>query len=157
MRPAAEVLLSYLCGLGPIGQPVEPPFAWLMEDLGYHQKVTIYRCLNDLIRAGAVARIAGGRNGTLGLLVVRRRPEQVELRLPHPPERVAEPVEEPSECAVPKLHMAEWRVTKEERAARLAEIPQDTRNLTQRVFGDPVYERSALASRHRAAQAPVRG
>ena len=47
--------------------------------------------------------------------------------------------------------MAEWRVTKEERAARLAEIPQDTRNLTQRVFGDPVYERSALARRHREA------
>ena len=52
--------------------------------------------------------------------------------------------------------MAEWRVTKEERAARLAEIPQDTRNLTQRVFGDPVYERSALARRHREAQAAVR-
>ena len=152
MRPAAEVLLSYLCGLGPVGQPVEPPFAWLMEDLGYHQKVTIYRCLNDLIREGAVARVAGGRNGTLGLLVVRRRPEQIQIVSPRRPE----PVVEPPECAVPALHMAEWRVTKEERAARLAEIPQDTRNLTQRVFGDPVYERSALARRHREAQAAAR-
>jgi hypothetical protein len=150
MRPAAEVLLSYLCGLGPVGQPVEPRFDWLMADLGYRQKVTIYRCLNDLIRERAVERVAGGRSGTLGLLVVRRRPEQIPR--PRPPE----PVVEPPECAVPTLHMAEWRVTKEERAARLAEIPQDTRNLTQRVFGDPVYERSALARRHREGQAAVR-
>lgn len=32
-------------------------------------------------------------------------------------------------------------------AARLAEIPPDTRNLTQRVCGDPVFERSALYRR----------
>jgi len=150
MRPAAEVLLSYLCGLGPVGQPVEPRFDWLMADLGYRQKVTIYRCLNDLIRERAVERVAGGRSGTLGLLVVRCRPEQI-VRQPPP-----EPVVEPSEIAVPTLHMAEWRVTKEERAARLAEIPQDTRNLTQLVFGDPVYERSALARRHREGQPAVR-
>jgi hypothetical protein len=29
-------------------------------------------------------------------------------------------------------------------AARLAEIPRDTRSLTSRVFGDPLFERSAL-------------
>ena len=29
--------------------------------------------------------------------------------------------------------------------ARLAEIPPDTRDLTGRLMGDPVYERSALA------------
>ena len=121
-----------------------------MEDLGYRQKVTIYRCLNDLIRERAVERVAGGRSGTLGLLVVRRRPEQIVRR--HPPA----PVIQPPECAAPTLHMAEWRVTKEERAARLAEIPQDTRNLTQLVFGDPVYERSALARRHREGQPAVR-
>lgn len=32
-------------------------------------------------------------------------------------------------------------------AARLAEIPPDTRDLTQRVCGDPVFERSALYKR----------
>lgn len=31
--------------------------------------------------------------------------------------------------------------------ARIAEIPRDDRNLTQRAFGDPVPARSALAQR----------
>lgn len=31
--------------------------------------------------------------------------------------------------------------------ARLAEIPPDTRSKTQRMFGDPVFQRSALAQR----------
>ncbi len=33
--------------------------------------------------------------------------------------------------------------------ARLAEIPLDTRDLTARLFGDPLPERSALKSRQR--------
>ena len=36
------------------------------------------------------------------------------------------------------------RVADEVVAARLAEIPQDTRTPTQRLMGDPVFERSAL-------------
>lgn len=33
---------------------------------------------------------------------------------------------------------------KDDAAARLAEIPEDTRTLTQRLCGDPLFERSAL-------------
>lgn len=36
------------------------------------------------------------------------------------------------------------RVDEAVAAARLAEIPPDTRNLTQRICGDPLFERSAL-------------
>lgn len=36
------------------------------------------------------------------------------------------------------------RVDEKVAAARLAEIPPDRRNLTQRIAGDPVFERSAL-------------
>jgi hypothetical protein len=38
----------------------------------------------------------------------------------------------------------ERRPPKEDVAARLAEIPPDTRSLTQRLFGDPLPQRSAL-------------
>lgn len=33
-------------------------------------------------------------------------------------------------------------------AARLAEIPRDTRSLTQRMFGDPLPGRDALSRKH---------
>ncbi|TIO15612.1 MAG: hypothetical protein E5X86_19780 [Mesorhizobium sp.] len=39
------------------------------------------------------------------------------------------------------------RVDESVAAARLAEIPPDTRDLTQRVCGDPIFERSALYKR----------
>lgn len=38
----------------------------------------------------------------------------------------------------------ERRPPKEDVAARLAEIPPDTRSLTAKIFGDPIPERSAL-------------
>lgn len=34
---------------------------------------------------------------------------------------------------------------RDDAAVLMAQIPADTRNLTQRCFGDPVFERSALA------------
>lgn len=43
------------------------------------------------------------------------------------------------------------RVTKEVADARIAEIPADTRGLTARTFGDPIYERSALYQKVRAS------
>jgi AraC-like DNA-binding protein len=42
---------------------------------------------------------------------------------------------------------AERRVHMQDCAARLAEIPDDTRNLTARICGDPLPGRSALARR----------
>ena len=36
-------------------------------------------------------------------------------------------------------------------AARLAEIPDDCRSVTARVFGDPLFERSALSRRRVSA------
>lgn len=37
------------------------------------------------------------------------------------------------------------RVSNDELAARLAEIPDDNRGFTARIFGDPVFARSAVA------------
>lgn len=44
------------------------------------------------------------------------------------------------------------RSTTEEVAARLAEIPNDTRDFTARTFGDPVYVRSAAAQKPKTVQ-----
>lgn len=42
------------------------------------------------------------------------------------------------------LMFPETRIPEEDIEARFAEIPSDTRSLTARLFGDPMYERSAL-------------
>jgi uncharacterized DUF497 family protein len=47
----------------------------------------------------------------------------------------------------------ERRPPKEDVAARLAEIPPDTRSLTGRIFGDPLPGRSAF-DRHSRAETP---
>lgn len=38
---------------------------------------------------------------------------------------------------------------KRDAARRLREVPPDTRDLTARICGDPIYERSALARKRR--------
>jgi hypothetical protein len=38
MRPATEIFLSYLTGLRPVGEPIEPRLSWAMADPGYRQK-----------------------------------------------------------------------------------------------------------------------
>lgn len=45
------------------------------------------------------------------------------------------------------IFMAERALKAEEVEARMAEIPEDTRNLTSRAFGDPLPGRSALDRR----------
>lgn len=52
------------------------------------------------------------------------------------------------------VHLVSDRVTRAEFAARLAELPDDDRDLTARVFGDPVSARSAAA---RVAVPPATG
>lgn len=69
----AEVMLSYLIGLAPVGATIEPSLDTLSSDLGYNQKASIYRLLSELISGGYVKRIATGRNGSIGVLLVKKR------------------------------------------------------------------------------------
>lgn len=55
----------------------------------------------------------------------------------------------------PGFRRQDDRVTRAEFAARLAELPDDDRDLTARVLGDPVFARSAAAKA--AVQPPAAG
>ena len=67
-----EELLSYLIGLGPVGQEIEFQRNHVRQDL---RMSNFYKHLNILIAAGYVRRLYCGYRGTSGLLVVLRRYE----------------------------------------------------------------------------------
>lgn len=158
LTPSSEVVLSYLTGLAPVGEPFEPKLTMLMADLGYRQKVSIYKCLGELIRKDCVRKIAGGSGGTVGVLVVEKRLENLaERHLKRDMRRGCEaavglPAEED------KTGSAGWlsgRVSREDWLARLAEIPDDTRDLTARVLGDPLPGDQRRRRLERPAHRPV--
>jgi hypothetical protein len=77
MHQPEEVMLSYLCGLAPVGETFEIDRKTLMEDLGLAHSVYYYRLIGRLIRLGAVKRISCGASRRTGVLIVLKRPEQV--------------------------------------------------------------------------------
>lgn len=72
---AQEVVLSYLTGLAPVGEPFEVRLRDAMADLGYRSKYGWYCILNKLIAKRLVRRIACGAGGSTGVLVVLKRLE----------------------------------------------------------------------------------
>lgn len=76
LRPREEITLSYLTGLAPVGEPLEFPLRTLLADLGFRAKWTFYKHMHALIGGGYVRKIAVGRQGTTGVLVVLRRLEE---------------------------------------------------------------------------------
>lgn len=141
LTPPAEVLLSYFTGLAPVGLLFEPRVANALTDLGYVARRSIYIRLSELIRTGCIKKHAYGGKGTFGLLSVVKRLEHMPV--PLPPE---------SSPASPEIthNRVKRAATRPDWFARLAEIPPDTRTLTQRAFGDPLPERSALYRRQHA-------
>jgi hypothetical protein len=142
LNRAGEVLLARLATLAPAGKPIEPSVDRLLADLGYIQKVSIYRGLKQLIRAGHVRRLRRGSNGTIGVLVltgkVRALHKDQASHLLRPTAK-ADAVGRLDQDSAGDLRAWGYdRVTTEEWHARLGEIPDDTRGLTARVFGDPI-------------------
>lgn len=76
MHQPEAVMLSYLVGLGRVGEPIEIGLKELLSDLGLVHRAYFYRLLNRLIGLHAVRRIACGSGQTTGLLMVLKRPEQ---------------------------------------------------------------------------------
>lgn len=74
-RDKVEEVLSYLTGLGPVGEPVEIDRNTMTKDIGYKSNFSIYQCLNTLIVSGHIRRLARGSGNTFGLLVVQKRLE----------------------------------------------------------------------------------
>ena len=145
LSPPAEVLLSYLTGLAPVGQTFEPRVAHVMADLGYRQHVSIYRCLSELIAAGCVKKHIYGGKDTLGLMAVTKRLENIPAFVPPKPM--------PPTPEVTLNRVKKPAATRSDWFARLAEIPADTRDLTGRLCGDPIAQRSALYLRQQQEHA----
>lgn len=141
-RPA-EVLLSYLTGLGPVGTNIEVRRADLLADLGYRQKNSFYRILNEVIAAGCVAKLACGSVGSTDLLVVKKRLEDLAERQPI---KVAVVAESASEGRVFYSRAAQ------DRPDTVPKVPKDTRGLTAKYFGDPIFVRSALGRKLAGAE-----
>lgn len=76
-------MLSYLCGLAPVGETVETKVATILADLGLKHRKSFYEHLARLVAAGCVRRISVGCRQTSGVLVVLRRPEEVAWDYSH--------------------------------------------------------------------------
>lgn len=77
MKNPEEVLLSYYCGLAPVGESFVFSLPDLMADLGLLYRVYYYKLLSRLIELGAVQRLSAGSSRKAGLMVVLKRPEDV--------------------------------------------------------------------------------
>lgn len=137
LTPRTEEFLSYLQGLAPCGETFEVPQDWF-RDIGVKSRVHFYRYLNALIESGHVKRCEPGCGRSTGVLKVVRRLEERRKR--------------PAEIDLAVAGARAFRgAAKEEIAARVAEIPLDTRGLTARICGDPLPGRSALDQRRAPA------
>ena len=133
MTPRAQEVHSYLIGLGPVGKPVLITREMLATDLNIKGAANWCRIVKILIEDGCIQRVSSEV-----MIVLKRIP--------------AEPEPEPKEedISAPHLNSGHWcerpKIIQDwERLAR--EILEDTRDLTARLFGDPVWGRSALARR----------
>lgn len=80
LTPKQEVLLSYLMGLAPVGEPVEIDRDTLMSDLEIVNRFSYYQHLHALLVSGFIRRVQRGRQGITGIFVVVRRLEDVQPR-----------------------------------------------------------------------------
>lgn len=139
MTPRAEELLSYMIGLAPIGRAVVLDRHHLAADLGIMTRQSKANLILELVRAGVIRR--GGPN----LYQVIKRIGAVQQRALVDEEAPAKHRRQAQEHAI--------NAARHDAYARLAEIPRDTRSPAQRLMGEPIFERSALA--HHAGKNPA--
>lgn len=75
LSPKTEVFLSYLTGLAPVGESVEPLAVDVLKDCDIRHKPLLYRYLNELISTRCVHRQFCGSAGSIGNLIVLKRLE----------------------------------------------------------------------------------
>lgn len=139
MTPRAEEVWSYLIDRKPFGEAIRIDRN-MIADLAFKNQTDIYRYINQLIRAGCIKRVSDNQYVVLARMgaTLREKPARAIVERPAPKPAIKRE----------KRVQAEFKATKLEAAARLAEIPRfDTRSLTGRIAGDPLPERSALAKR----------
>lgn len=136
MTPRAEELWSYLIGLGEVGKPVYVSPEWLAEDMALRGRTHRTMLFSSLVAAGCIKRISSDV-----VIVLKRIPASATKPLTAPDHPVRPrtgprltTVQSKSDCRA-KLEEF-WRV--------IDQIPVDTRDLTGRLMGDPIFERSSL-------------
>lgn len=146
MTPRSKELLSYLIGLGPVGEPVHADPRLLAEDLGLHKRPHRVQLLSRLVRCGAVKRLGGDI-----FIVLKRVPpekdwEYVLKKNKKPKEWDYFDPEYMSENKMEQIRRGQegWERKRREFEEAMASIPRDTRDLTARLMGDPLPTRSAL-------------
>jgi len=70
-----EEILSYLCGLAPIGTPLQVPHKWIVADLDSLDHSSFCKFVLQLVKRGAVEIVARGMGATPSVLRVLQRPE----------------------------------------------------------------------------------
>jgi len=75
ISPRQEEVLSYLCGLAPIGEPVQVISKWLHVDLPRMDQKNFCQFVRKLIRKGAIEVAVHGAGATPSVLRVLKRPE----------------------------------------------------------------------------------
>jgi hypothetical protein len=74
--PRQAELLSYFTGLAPVGETLEVPLAWIVQDLRFNTRSAIRNLIADLISHRAIRKIAVGARASSGVLVVLKRVEE---------------------------------------------------------------------------------
>lgn len=133
MTPRAQEVWSYCIGLGPVGKPVLITHQMRAADLKLKGRANWSRIAKILIEDGCIQRMSCDLVIVLKRIPAEPEPEPVEMDIPAPH------LNSGHWCERPKI-IQDW-----ERLAR--EIPEDTRDLTARMFGDPMPGRSALSRR----------
>jgi len=70
-----EEVLSYLCGLAPLGETFQVKHRWLATDFGRMHHSNFYQLVKKLVKKGAVEIIAKGIGSSPSFLRVLKRPE----------------------------------------------------------------------------------
>lgn len=123
LPPRAVEIWSYLIGLGPVGRSVGASNRQICDDLGIRLPNQVSQLITKLTNYGAI------RKDGIGVYTVLKRighegaPRQKRPRF---------------ELGIKHFERPEWGPKRAERLARLSEIPDDTRDMTARLFGDPL-------------------
>lgn len=80
ISPRQEEVLSYLCGLAPVGEPIQVRNKWLVTDFANMHHTNFCIVVRRLVRKGAVEVLVKGTGSTPSVLRVVKRPEAFEFK-----------------------------------------------------------------------------
>lgn len=79
MTERQEEILSYLCGMAPIGEPIQIKHKWLETDFRGLDHSSFAQFIRRLVKHGAVEIAINGTGATPSVLRVLKRPEEFTI------------------------------------------------------------------------------